>query len=96
MTDERREISYVRPGPRQGCPYDLLTWCHDCRYGRHDPMTCTGGEFEKRYGPFRDAEDATAWLERAAIYKRPPTVFELENVESGERTEAYLALGWSL
>jgi hypothetical protein len=65
--------------------YQLVIWCNDCKHGRHKPELCTTVGLEKKIGPFRDAEDARSWVNSAAISKRPPLVFELEDSETGER-----------
>jgi len=50
-------------------------------------MTCTIAGHEKRFGPFQDSEDARGWVDSAAISKRAPFVFELEDLETGERVK---------
>ncbi len=65
--------------------YELIRWCHDCRQGRHPPEVCVSAGLEQRFGPFRDVAAARSWVNRAAISKRAPFVFELEDLETGLR-----------
>lgn len=65
--------------------FELVRWCHDCRQGRHSPEVCISAGLERRFGPFRDAVAARSWVNRAAISKRAPFVFELEDLETGAR-----------
>ena len=75
----------MSPGIGDGPRYVLVIWCNDCKLGRHDPMVCTTVGLENRIGRFRDADAARWWVENSAVHKRPPFVFELEDLESGER-----------
>ena len=89
------ECDADRDAVRQGCvtdrvskaQYELVVWCNDCNQGRHHPMRCTTAGQERRFGPFRDAEHARGWVESAAINKRAPVVFELEDLETRERVK---------
>jgi len=65
--------------------YELVIWCNDCRQGHHPPEVCTLAGLEQRVGPFRDADGARGWVNSSAISKRPPFVFELEDLETGDR-----------
>jgi hypothetical protein len=65
--------------------YELVIWCHDCRQGYHAPEVCTTAGLEQRFGPFQDADAARSWVNSAAISKCVPFVFELEDLETGER-----------
>jgi hypothetical protein len=65
--------------------FELVIWCHDCRQGYHPPDVCITAGQEKTEGPFKSAEDATSWVNSAAISKRAPFVFELEDLETRER-----------
>ena len=65
--------------------YELVIWRNDCRQGHHQPGACTTAGLEQRHGPFADAEGARRWVESAAISKRVPFVFELEDLETRER-----------
>jgi hypothetical protein len=65
--------------------YKLVTWCHECREGRHRPELCPRGGLEYSPGSFQTIEAARRWVERSAINKRAPMRFAVDDTETGER-----------
>jgi hypothetical protein len=65
--------------------YKLVIWCHECKEDRHRPELCPSAGLETSPGSFPTIEAARRWVEVAAIDKRVPWRFAVEDPETGDR-----------